>query len=321
MTEDVPMTKDQKEQWLKIELTADPLLIDALSNFITEIGAQGVSQEELLPPSDDDFPDPDNRKQEILAAYFPNNAKIDKILMALDQYISSLSDIFPDLAKPTFKTEVLADSDWAEEWKKYFKPLRVSKTIIIKPTWERYVPVGPDIVVEIDPGMAFGTGQHPSTRMCLEALEELMVKEREDRKWRVLDVGTGTGILGISCVKLGADRVICVDIDKQAIAIARENAKINEVQDHIRFVNRDVATVEEPCDLIIANLTANLLIKLRKHLTSLLDKGGYIILSGIIEQNRPEIEKHFCTAPFELYNMITEKEWVCYILKKNGSKN
>ncbi|MBN1382986.1 MAG: 50S ribosomal protein L11 methyltransferase [Deltaproteobacteria bacterium] len=312
------MTKNERKQWLKIELTAEPLLIDALSNFLTEIGAQGVSQEELIPQSEDDFPDP--RAKDILTAYLPNDKRIKEKLASLDRYIDSVSDIFPDQATPSYKTETVADSDWGEEWKKYFKPLRVSKSIVIKPTWERCEPVGSDIVIEIDPGMAFGTGQHPSTRMCLEALEELMVKKKEDKKCHVLDVGTGTGILGIASAKLGADRVICVDIDKKAIAIARENAKINEVQTRIRFINRDVATVDEPFDLIIANLTANLLVKLHKHLISLLEQDGHLILSGIIEQDKPEIEKHYYTGALELQRIITEKEWVCYILKKNGPK-
>jgi ribosomal protein L11 methyltransferase len=317
MPEDPAMTKDKKEQWLKIELTASPLLIDALSNFITEIGAQGVSQEELLPQSADDFPE--TKDQEILAAYLPHDTRLEKRLSSLDRYINSLSQIFPDMDKPTFKTEVITDPNWGEEWKKYFKPLRASKSIVIKPTWERYAPQGHDIVIEIDPGMAFGTGQHPSTRMCLEALEELMLKEREIKGWRVLDVGTGTGILGIACAKLGAERAVCVDIDKKAIEIARENAKINEVQDRVWFINRDVTTVNEHVDLIIANLTAKLLLQLRSHLVSLLEKGGYFILSGIIEQNKPEIEKHFCSGSLTLHQAITEKEWVCYVLKKNGA--
>ncbi|MBN1663189.1 MAG: 50S ribosomal protein L11 methyltransferase [Deltaproteobacteria bacterium] len=318
MPADIANMKEEKATWLKIELTAAPLLIDAISNFMTEIGAQGVSQEELLPQSADDFPE--SVDQEILAAYLPRDTRLKKRLASLDRYIESLSQIFPDVDKPAFKTEVITDPNWGEEWKQYFKPLRVSKSIVIKPTWERYTPQGRDIVIEIDPGMAFGTGQHPSTRMCLEALEELMLKEREIRKWRVLDVGTGTGILGIACAKLGAERAVCVDIDKKAIEIARENAKINEVQDRVWFINRDVATVNEHVDLLIANLTAKLLLQLRAHLISLIEKGGYLILSGIIELNRPEIEKHFCKGSLTLHRVITEKEWVCYILKKTGPK-
>lgn len=320
MPEDPAMKKEKTEQWLKIEVTADPVLIDPISNFITEIGAQGVSQEELLPQSPDDFPEAKN--QEVLFAYLPYDSRLEKHLASLDRYLESLTDIFPELLKPFYKTETITDPNWGEEWKKYFKPLRASKSIVIKPTWERYAEQGRgDIVIDIDPGMAFGTGQHPSTRMCLEAIEELMVKERDVKSWRVLDVGTGTGILGIAAAKLGAKRVVCVDIDKQAIEIARENAKINGVQEVIRFVNRDVATVNGPVDLIIANLTAKLLARLHGHLIAVLQKGGYLILSGIIEQNVPEIEAQFCQGPLKLHQRLTEKEWVCYVLKKTGDNS
>jgi ribosomal protein L11 methyltransferase len=319
MPADIDLTEEKKEKWLKIEVTTSPQLIDALSNFITEIGSQGVSQEELLPQSADDFPD--SRDQETLTAYLPHDARMEKRIVSLNNYINSLSQLFPDLAKPSFKTEIIKDPNWGEEWKQFFKPLRVSKNIIIKPTWERYAPSGRDIVIEIDPGMAFGTGQHPSTRMCLEALEDLILKEREIKKWRVLDVGTGTGILGISCAKLGADRVVCVDIDKKATEIARENVMINQVQGRVDIVNRDVATIHESFDLIVANLTAKILLKLRSYLISHIQKGGYLVLSGIIEQNKPEIEENFCTASLHLHRIITEKEWVCYVLRNDGTGN
>ncbi len=149
------------------------------------------------------------------------------------------------MEKPTFRTEVIHDPDWGEAWKKYFKPLRVSRNIVIKPTWERFAPTGRDIVIEIDPGMAFGTGQHASTRMCLDAIEEILLRDRTFEKWHVLDVGTGTGILGIACAKLDAERVLCVDIDQKATEIARENVLINQVEDRVEIANRDVATVSE----------------------------------------------------------------------------
>lgn len=111
--------------------------------------------------------------EDILKAYFPLDSRSDKKLAALQKYIDSLAEIFPDLGKPSFTTETICDPDWGEQWKKYFKPIRVSNNIVVEPTWERYTPSSRDIVIEIDPGMAFGTGQHASTRMCIEAVEEI----------------------------------------------------------------------------------------------------------------------------------------------------
>ena len=165
--------------------------------------------------------------------------------------------------------------------------------------------------------MAFGTGQHASTRMCIEALEDIIMKDRSVKSWKVLDVGCGTGILGITAAKIGAQDVICVDIDKKAVGIARENAVINQVDGHLRIINRDVTTINEPRNLIIANLTAKLLLQLRPHLTQLLLPEGYLIISGIIEQDTKNIEENFSVASFTQIKVITEKEWVCYVLRKN----
>lgn len=313
----MPEQQEKKGDWLKIELFAPAEMIDALTNFVTEIGAQGAFQESLEPQSPNDFPEASAR--ETLKAFLPFDIRLEQRLASLQTYIDSLAGIFPEMEKPTFQTEIIRDPDWGEAWKKYFKPLRVSKNIIIKPTWERFAPTGRDIVIEIDPGMAFGTGQHPSTRMCLEALEEILLKDRSVENWRILDVGTGTGILGIACAKLDARQVVCVDIDKKATEIARENVLVNQVEDRVSIDNRDVATLTEPFHLIVANLTAKILIKLKPHLVRLLRTGGYLVISGIIEQNKPDIETRFLGGAFALHRVITEKEWVCYVLKREDA--
>jgi len=317
MPELTGLTGDKKGKWLKIELSVSPLLIDALSNFLTEIGIQGAFQEELLPQSQGDFGLSETR--EVLKAYLPFDGRLEDRIASLKTYLDSISGLFPEMEESRLSMEIVADQDWGEEWKKYFKPLRVSKNIVIKPTWERYTPAGRDIVIEIDPGMAFGTGQHASTRMCLEAIEDILLKDRGVKKWRVLDIGTGTGILGISCAKLGAERVVCVDIDKKAAAIARENAMINNVADRVEIINRDVNTINEPFDLIVANLTAKILVRLRDHLMSLIEKDGYLVISGIVDQNKTDIESHFLKGTFSVHQIITEKEWVCYVFQRKGN--
>jgi ribosomal protein L11 methyltransferase len=309
---------EKKGDWLKVELSAPAEMIDALANFMTENGAQGAFQESLEPQAPGDFPEPS--ALETLKAFLPFDVRLEQRLGALQVYIDSLAEIFPDLARPAFRTEVIRDPDWGEAWKKYFKPLRVSRNIVIKPTWERFSPSGRDIVIEIDPGMAFGTGQHASTRMCLDAIEEILLRDRSVEKWRVLDVGTGTGILGIASAKLDAERVLCVDIDKKAVEIARENVLVNQVEDRVEVLNRDAAALSETFHLIVANLTAKIHLKLRGHFNRLLAPGGYLVISGIVEQNRPDIEAHFLNGVFSLHRLITEKEWVCYVLKSEGRR-
>jgi ribosomal protein L11 methyltransferase len=311
--------KSKKEEWIKITLSTPPELVDPLSNFITETGAQGVSQEEPEPATLDDFPKSAEREE--LMAYFPADTTTENRITSLKAYIASLSEIFPELGRPSFSTETITDPDWEEQWKKYFKPLRISKDIVVKPTWERYTPTGRDIVIEIDPGMAFGTGQHPSTRMCIKALEDILLKDRSIEKWKVLDVGTGTGILGISCAKLGAEKVVCLDIDSKAVEISRKNIAINRVEDRVEIINEDVLMCDDTFDLILANLTAETLLKFRSHLISIVGTGGYLIISGIIDQDKTVIEEGFLTNNVTLHSVITEKEWVCYTLKKEEAGN
>ncbi len=309
--------KEQKDDWLKIELFAPEELNDALTNFLTEIGSQGAFQES--PEPQETGVCPMSPPRETLKAFLPCDIHLEQRLSALQNYLDSLAELFPALEKPGFRTEVIRDPDWGETWKKYFKPLRVSRNLVIKPTWERFTPNGKDIVIEIDPGMAFGTGQHASTRMCLEAIEAILLEDRTFSKLHVLDVGTGTGILGIACAKLGAGRVLCVDNDKQATKIARENVFINRIEDRVTVADRDIASLTAPFPLVVANLTAKILCELYPHLIRLVSPGGHLVISGIIEQNKPDIEARFLGQGFSLRRLITEREWVCYVLKKEGS--
>jgi ribosomal protein L11 methyltransferase len=311
------MTSKEPEKWLKVEIRASADLIDAVSNFLDETGAQGVFSESLLPPGADDFPEAEGF--EVINAFFPADVRSEKRIYNIRKYLKSLEEIFPEVSAPSLETEIITDPDWGEQWKKYFKPIRVCKNIVVKPTWERYAPESRDIVVEIDPGMAFGTGQHASTRMCMEAIEDIIMKDRSIKDWKVLDVGCGTGILGITAAKMGAQDVVCVDNDPKATEIAAENAVINSVADRLHILKEDAMRIKEPRNLIIANLTAKLLLKMHAHLVRLLMPAGYMIISGIIEPDIPAIEEHFIVAPLVLQNKLTEKEWVCYVLRNNST--
>lgn len=305
----------EKAKWVHFKLYTQPELAEALSNYLTEMGAQGVF-EEFLQTGVSDVPEPEPQDERVLNAYFPSGTEDEKHISDLQSYINNLAELFPELKKPTFNTEVIIDPQWGEVWKRFFKPLRITKNIIVKPSWERYSATGRETVIEIDPGMAFGTGQHPSTSMCIEAMEEILLKDRTFQKWRVLDVGTGTGILGISAAKLGASSVMCVDIDDQAVEIAHKNVAVNHVGDRVVIVNSDVAKIKGTFELIVANLTAETLIKIKSHLVKMMEKGGYLVISGIFEKNRQDVEKAFTRDDLISHKVIADKEWVCYVYKK-----
>jgi ribosomal protein L11 methyltransferase len=308
-------TKAEKQTWMKLELSVSEDLLDSVANFMMEIGSHGVYEEVLVSSSaDDDLPE--WRGNNRLYAYLPLDSHWEGKLYRLDTYIDHLADLFPDFPRVTVQRDIIEDPDWEEQWKKYFKPLRVGLSIVIKPSWERYNPAGGDIIVEIDPGMAFGTGQHASTRLCIEAIEEVMRKDRTIPSWNVLDVGTGTGILGITCAKLGAAKVLCLDIDKKAVEIARENVRVNDVAACVDVRSRPVHVLNGSYDLIVANLTEKLLVKLKDTLEALLQERGYLIISGIITENREMVEKAFLGASLVRHDTRIEKEWISYVLRK-----
>ena len=305
-----------KESWIEITAQIPPQLSDSLANFLEELDTHGVFQDE--PIQDDSFNGLDENpdRMETMKAYLPQGDDVAGKLKELDRYLASLQELFPDLEAPSYITTVIVDPDWAERWKKYFKPLRISKNIVIKPTWERYTPEGGDIVIDIDPGMAFGTGQHASTRLCVNAIEDTILKHRPDGGWQVLDVGTGTGILAMCCVKLGADHVTAIDLDQQAVDIAGVNIAINELQDHIDLFNRDLADMEGSFNMIVANLTAPTLINLNETLRSMMSPGGYLVASGITDMYINQVEKIYCDHDIYIEERLAEKEWVCVVFRK-----
>ncbi|MCX7981519.1 MAG: 50S ribosomal protein L11 methyltransferase [Syntrophales bacterium] len=307
---------EKRHEWVEVRVNVPIELADGVANFLTEIGTEGVCEE--IGEVDTLGVQKPEEVNTIVKAYFPKDGRLPRRLGALEDYLKSLSSLFPQFPIPTYEAENITDVDWSESWKKYFKPLRVTRNIVIKPTWERYTVMGHDIVIEMDPGMAFGTGQHASTRMCLQALEDLLLYERATEGERVLDVGTGTGILGIAAAKLGAKGVLCVDIDRQAIEIARENVNINQVDGVVKVEYQDVRNLQGEYDLILANLTDRALIRLRPHLISLLEPGGFLVISGIIDQNRACVEEHYLNPPLVLYRTLTEKEWIAYVFQKES---
>lgn len=308
---------ETREKWVEITIQTPPELVDALSNFMEELGADGVFQEVEPIPDESGFNGPAaSPKEEKIKSYLPWSHGIKKQTARIEAYIDSLSSIFPKLEKPRISTKTIVDPDWAEQWKKHFKPLRVSDNIVIKPTWERYSPAGRDIVIDIDPGMAFGTGQHASTAMCIMAIEDILLKDRFREERNVLDVGTGTGILAICAAKLGAGRVMGIDTDPKAVEIAGKNVAINGVEDRVEIISRDIALCRGSFDLIAANLISGALINLHTHLISLTKPGGYIIASGITEHDAKDVEKIFCNGETVLHDTRSEKEWVCYTFKK-----
>ena len=203
------------------------------------------------------------------------------------------------------------EEDWANNWKQYYHTQRIGKRIVVTPSWEEYTPSGDDVQMRLDPGMAFGTGTHDTTRLCLELLEEVVTPET-----RILDVGTGSGILSVGGVLLGAPSALGVDIDPVAVKVANENAEINEVSDKTEFVCGDLTDkVHGKFEIVTANIVADVIIRLLSTVKNYLLKGGVLIVSGIIDTRADEVETACHEAGFVTEKRLEHGGWVAIKLR------
>lgn len=214
------------------------------------------------------------------------------------------------------KTEYKSDCeeyDWTVEWKKFFKPLEVGEKFVIVPSWEEYKADFNKIILEIDPGMAFGTGSHETTAICLELLEGIDLKDKE-----IADVGTGSGILAIACAKLGSKRVLALDIDSLSIKTARENVEINNCSDKVEVMESDLLnTSKDKFDLIIANILPDVIINLIPDAYEKLNNNGMILVSGIILEKKDLIITELKKCGFSIVEDLDMGEWTGIVGKKD----
>jgi len=289
------------KRWLVVELLVPKEFGEAVSNFMIEQGATGI--EEL----DGDI------KREKLRIYFPQNGKEKSILHGLHRYLKSLQKITHGTSRSQIKTTSLPEQDWGENWKRLFKPVHVTSRFVVKPPWSKIRLKGGQIPIDITPGMAFGTGTHATTILCIQALEERLQK----KGLSILDVGTGSGILSIIAAKLGAKVVWGIDIDGVAVENARENVENNHVSDIVRIRKGSIGHLQKKFDMIVANIDLKSLERLRIPLLRHSKKQGFLILSGILVEEKDRIRQHYLETGLLQWIKVTQRdEWVCLTFKK-----
>lgn len=229
-----------------------------------------------------------------------------------NEYVLFIKERFETLSVP-YEYELIGidEEDWANSWKQYYKPIKIGKRIMIVPEWEDYTARDNEIIVCMDPGMAFGTGTHETTRLCLELLERYLTADSS-----VLDVGTGSGILAITASKLGAKSVFACDIDPTAIKVARENVVLNRVDNITCEVSDLLNNVIGIYDFISANIVADIIIRMAPDVGKYIKIGGIIITSGIIDTQAIEVKNIMESYGFQVIEKITENDWVAYAFKK-----
>jgi ribosomal protein L11 methyltransferase len=297
--------------WKELRLEIHPSLVEAASNFLIEQGSPGITQEEVKGAH--------GPKRERLLAYFPNNRTFNAAKKTITTYLQSICKSHHTHYALSDRT--IQEEKWAETWKENFKPLEVTPRMVVKPPWETWLKKEGQIAIEIDPGMAFGTGAHPSTQMCLRALEELILSAPHQPS--MLDVGTGSGILAIAARKLGAKQVLAIDLDPVAIDCARKNAQRNHIDGGIDFRVGSLDGLRRVFDIVAANLLPQELLLLAPYLSKRISSRGSLIVSGLLRSQKKEMAAAFSRQGLEILCSRGSKGWASFVFgrkKKRGRR-
>lgn len=316
-------------KWKKFTLTTTTEAVDLISYTLDELGIEGIEIEDNIPLTEketkgmfiDILPElPPDEGVAKVSFYLDEDDDIPAMMAKVKEALEELKP-FTDLGACTFAESETEDKDWINNWKQYFKPFTVDH-ILIKPTWEEIPEEHKDkLLIQIDPGTAFGTGKHETTQLCIRQLEKY-VKPGV----KVLDLGTGSGILGIAALKLGADYVFGTDLDENAITAVHENLAANEIPEEKFGVIQgniidDKATQDaagyECYDIVVANILADIIILIQKQVPFHLKKGGIFISSGIIDMKEQAVREALeANEAFEILEVTRQGEWVSFTARK-----
>lgn len=282
-------------QWIEVNVSVTHEAVEAVADMLTSIGSKGVAIENPQLINDlrnsgtwelCDIPEQENTEVVTVSAYYADDEKLEKRLAEIDEQLALIEERIGKYRFGNTRFRKVSEQDWANEWKQYFHVTHVGKSLVIKPSWEKYAPKEGEHVIEIDPGMAFGTGTHHTTNMMMERLEKVITPDST-----VFDVGTGSGILAIAAAMLGAKSVKAVDIDGVAVRVAKENVADNGLSEQIEVREGDLLHgTEGKADVIIANIIADIVIMLLQDIPQKLNDNGVLLASGIIEERMPDVE-------------------------------
>ena len=305
--------------WTAIKVITSSEAVEAVSYILTDMGAQGVQIEDAADFENlnegkygdhGEFIDPasiPHRKSgAAVSGYFPQNVFVPELLPTIHQRVAKLRDYGLNPGENDVSAATVDNQQWATVWQKYYHPLRVTDQLTIVPQWEEYEPADPkEKLIFLDPGMAFGTGTHPTTRLMLEALEKTIVGNEY-----VIDVGTGSGVLSIAAKHLGAGKVDAYDIDEVAVNSAKKNLALNPVANDVKVgVNSLLDGIHTQADLIVANILAEIIVPLIPQAYENLKPGGKFLVSGIIDDKAPLIRQKLQEQGFVIDDEQQMKDW------------
>lgn len=330
-----PLSVKKKKAWLEIRAEGRALNKDEVVELLIKAGSPGAVEGSATLPDDRilshsawtgaDLPPVAVKKgaRASLTAYLPIDLAIGSAMGSATDLSDKLSSLRTSLKTLgwTFSSSPYKDIDWSRKWKRFIKPARVSyrkRAIIVGPSWKKLMKRPGDIVVRIDPGMAFGTGSHETTKTCLKALLHFLWGGRlKPREAKVLDVGTGSGVLAIAAKKLGAGSVVAIDIDPLAIRVARANAKINRCK--ITLSETPVEGIKGSFDIVLANIISRELKRLSTPLVKRLKDGGFLVLSGVLAHEKDGVSEVYASIGLRPVREYLSGEWATLVLARTGT--
>lgn len=309
-------------KWFKIEIHTETEAVDALTYLLEENGIEGAVIED---PNDIMFTDAyqgdwdyaeETARQidsdDVVVRVFVED-QIEANVEMIQELLKNIESNGLNIGKGSVEYEIVDDEAWKDKWKEFFKTFKIGTRLVIKPSWEEYVKENDEIVIEMDPGSAFGSGTHETTSMCVKLIEKVIGSDTV-----VYDIGCGTGILGIAAAKLGATKVIGVDIAEEAIVATNENAVNNGLESVVEARLGNLTDVlEDKADIVVANIMADIIIGMTETIQSFVKPGGYYITSGIIEGRQNDVLT-VIEDKFTILEHINEGEWHAILAKYEG---
>ena len=300
--------------WLELSVEADSESVEAVSELMSRYvyGGVAVYEQYRQDPNGDNLTT-DPTKPVMVVGYVSADDQSVGIVRKLEEGLWHLRHIGP--VGPLMQREQ-PEEDWANAWKEHFQVLRIGRRFVIRPTWREYVPEPDDLIIDLDPGMAFGTGHHPTTELCLRWLEDLDVDGK-----RVLDVGAGSGILTIAASLLGASEIDCIEVDDIAARALRENLELNAVSAKTRVIVGDFLeneTTDGQYDLVLANIISSILLRLANPLSRAVRPGGQLVLSGVIERHVEHVRNRFSEHGMRVVDERKIGDWFAMLLEHDA---
>ncbi|CEN79558.1 50S ribosomal protein L11 methyltransferase [Paraclostridium sordellii] len=309
-------------KWAEITIKTTTEAVEAITNILYEQNVGGVSIED---PKDFKFQkkheyDWDFVEEEIfnsgydgviIKTYITEERDVTDDIKIIKEKIDGLKEFGIDVGEAIVELSQVDEEDWANEWKNYYKPTKIGEKIVVKPTWEEYKAQDSDLIIELDPGMAFGTGTHETTSMCIRELEKYV---KPDSK--VFDIGCGSGILAIAAAKLGAKYVLAVDLDEVAVKVSKENVELNKVDESVTALHGNLMeVVKDKADIVVANIIADIIKILAKDIKQFMKDDAVFISSGIIHAKVDEVKEALTENGLEIVHVESLGEWNAIVSK------